>query len=100
MAIGEGAYDSAAARWAAVGPYYAMFPIAFSDRVIKSYTSIGELVLDPFAGRGTAIFSAAVAGRHGVGIELNPVGWLYSRAKVSPASEDDVEKRLKGIGLS
>lgn len=97
MGVGAGVYDNAAARWAGVGPYYAMFPIAFADGVIKRYTSPGDMVLDPFAGRGTAVFSAAVASRHGVGIELNPVGWVYSRAKIAPASQEEVEQRLKGI---
>ena len=79
---GEGAYATAENRWAGVGPYYAMFPVEFADRVVRRYTAPGDIVLDPFAGRGTAIFSAATQQRTGIGIEVNAVGWVYSRAQL------------------
>lgn len=87
-------FDTAAKRWAGVGPYYAMFPTVFSDSVIEKYTELGDCVIDPFAGRGTAIYSAAILGRTGVGIELNPVGWVYAKAKLHPAPEEKVVDRL------
>ena len=93
----EGKYNSAAARWAAVGPYYAMFPTSFADDVIAQFTKPGDWVLDPFAGRGTTVYSAAIADRHGVGIELNPVGWLYGAAKLTVARQESVEARLREI---
>lgn len=93
-----GKYATAESRWAGVGPYYAMFPVEFADHVVQEYTSSGETILDPFAGRGTAIFSAATKGRHGMGVELNPVGWMYSQAKLHPAAQDDVIDRLREIG--
>lgn len=96
----ERTYETAEKRWASVGPYYAMFPIAFADKVVGQYTQVGDVVLDPFAGRGTSIFSAASQGRMGVGIELNPVGWLYARAKLSPASQAAVERRIEELGRS
>jgi hypothetical protein len=92
-----GKYSTAAARWAGVGPYYAMFPAEFADKVIATYTRPGDSVLDPFAGRGTAVFSAAVHGRRGIGVEINPVGWVYSQAKLRPAGEDSVAERLKEV---
>ncbi len=87
-------YDSAESRWAGVGPYYAMFPASFADSVVKQYTEPGDVVLDPFAGRGTAVFSAAAQGRIGVGIEVNPVGWVYAKAKLRAAKEDSVSQRI------
>lgn len=74
-----------------------MFPVSFADRVVREYTDEGDGVLDPFAGRGTAVFSAATQGRHGIGIELNPVGWVYARAKLGPAEREQVESRLKEL---
>jgi hypothetical protein len=93
----QGKYDSASARWAAVGPYYAMFPTSFADDVVARLTKPGDWVLDPFAGRGTAVYSAAIAGRHGVGIELNRVGWLYGATKLGAAPQESVEARLREI---
>lgn len=91
-------YQDAASRWAGVGPYYAMFPVAFADEVIRTHTRHGETVLDPFAGRGTAIFSAATQGRSAIGIEINPVGYVYAKAKLSPASRRQVDFRLDVLG--
>ena len=93
----EGKYNTASARWAAVGPYYAMFPTSFADDVVARFTEPGDWVLDPFAGRGTAVYSAAIADRHGVGIELNPVGWLYGATKLAVAPQEAVESRLREI---
>jgi hypothetical protein len=93
----EGKYNSASARWAAIGPYYAMFPTSFADDVVARFTEPGDWVLDPFAGRGTAVYSAAIADRHGVGIELNPVGWLYGATKLGVAPRTRVEARLGEI---
>jgi hypothetical protein len=98
MEQSSGKYNTAESRWAGVGPYYAMFPVEFANRVVRKYSLPGATVLDPFAGRGTAIFSAAMQGRHGIGVELNPVGWVYSQAKLRPASKEDVIGRLREIG--
>src|SRR6266571_5481824 len=90
-------YESAARRWEGIGPYYAMFPTQFGDDVVARYTRPGDIVLDPFAGRGTAIFSAAHQGRQGVGVEINPVGWIYAKAKIQPASKEAVIARLRAL---
>jgi hypothetical protein len=96
--MGTGDYSHAAGRWQGIGPYYAMFPTQFADGVISEYTEPGEMILDPFAGRGTAIFSAAHQGRRSVGVEVNPVGWVYAKAKLRPAAEEAVLSRIKGLG--
>ena len=94
-----GRYATAAGRWAGLGPYYAMFPSAFAGDVIARYTEVGDAVLDPFAGRGTAPFAAASTGRVGLGCEINPVGWVFAAAKLRPALEAPVLERVRQIGL-
>jgi hypothetical protein len=91
-------FGTAKARWTGVGPYYAMFPATFCDQVIQKYTSQGDAVLDPFAGRGTAVFSAASLKRRGLGIELNPVGWVYGKTKLKPAPKKALLQRLDMLG--
>lgn len=93
-------FATAHSRWAGIGPYYAMFPAAFADRVIAKHTRPGDTVLDPFAGRGTAVFSAAAQGRRGVGVEINPVGWVYARGKLAPAEKGQVTDRFTDLGRS
>jgi hypothetical protein len=77
-----------------------MFPTAFAQRVIKKYTSTGDVVLDPFSGRGTAVFAAAALDRHGIGIEINPVGYVYTRAKLRPARRGAVERRIAELAAN
>jgi hypothetical protein len=90
-------YATAADRWAGMGPYYAMFPSAFADAVVARYSASGDTILDPFSGRGTSVFSAASAGRQAVGVELNPVGWIYARTKLNPAPQEAVLARIAKI---
>jgi hypothetical protein len=90
-------FGTAARRWSGMGPYYAMFPSAFADSVVESYSCKGDTVLDPFAGRGTAVYSAAISGRCALGVEINPVGWVYARTKVAPADQREVDARLLAI---
>jgi hypothetical protein len=91
-------YGTAASRWAGVGPYYAMFPVSFATSVVKEYTQPGDCVFDPFAGRATALFAAASEGRYGLGIEINPVGWVYGKAKLQTADRESVEHRICELG--
>jgi hypothetical protein len=88
-------FSNAAGRWAGVGPYYAMFPLPFAFEVVDRYTKEGDKVLDPFAGRGSSIYAAATLGRSGLGIEINPVGWLYGQAKVRTGAFGDVMDSLR-----
>lgn len=87
-------YTTAYSRWAGVGPYYAMFPTQFVDQVIEKYSKPGDWVLDPFTGRASSIFSGAVRGRPSIGIEINPVGWIYGKTKISVAPYESVKRRL------
>ncbi len=84
-------------RWARFGPYYAMFPVEFAFDVIKQYSCNNSRVLDPFVGRGTSVYAAATLGREAVGIEINPVGWIYGKTKLHPARIESVLVRLVEI---
>lgn len=90
-------FQSAVDRWASVGPYYAMFPVEFAFRVVERYSSPGDSVLDPFAGRASSVYAAAALGRCGYGVEINPVGWLYGVVKLQPATQACVLIRLEQI---
>lgn len=80
-----------------VGPYYAMFPMKFAFDIVQKYSQPGEWVLDPFAGRASSVYAAAAQERHGIGIEINPVGWLYGHVKLRPANKVDVLRRIDEI---
>jgi len=52
--------------------HIAPFPYELPYRLIKAFSYVGETVLDPFAGSGTALKAAIGLKRNGVGYELNP----------------------------
>ncbi len=91
-------HRTAIGRWAGLGPYYAMFPIDFAFQVVEAYSRPREAILDPFAGRASSVYAAAVTNREAVGIEINPVGWLYGKVKLAPASKNRVLARVQEIG--
>jgi DNA modification methylase len=85
------------ARWARFGPYYAMFPVDFAFKVVEKYSKKGDFIIDPFAGRCSSIYAGGVLGRQSLGIEINPVGWLYGSVKLRPADNKAVIRRLSQI---
>ncbi|MBP8590918.1 site-specific DNA-methyltransferase [Candidatus Shapirobacteria bacterium] len=52
--------------------HVAPFPYELPYRIIKAFTFIGEVVLDPFLGSGTSLEVAADLKRNGIGYEIVP----------------------------
>jgi site-specific DNA-methyltransferase (adenine-specific) len=48
----------------------APFPVDLAGRVIKLYSYVGDVVLDPFCGSGTTCVAAKTGGRHWVGYDI------------------------------
>ncbi|WP_420624613.1 DNA methyltransferase [Candidatus Poriferisodalis sp.] len=92
-------YSTAAARWYALGRYYAMFPRDFLHDAISHLTEPNDHVLDPFCGRGNAPFVATVLGRRALAIDINPIAWLFAAAKQQPAKAPArLLARLREVG--
>ncbi len=51
--------------------HLAMFPEELPKRLIKMFSFVGDIVLDPFLGSGTTCLSASNLGRNSVGYEIN-----------------------------
>ena len=48
----------------------ATFPMEVADRIVRMYSFVGDLVLDPFAGSGTTVIAAEKNLRSGIGFEI------------------------------
>jgi len=74
--------------------YLASFPAALAHAFIGRYSRRGDVVLDPFSGRGTTPLQACAEDRIGVGNDLNPLAHLLTAAKVEPATPAEAATRL------
>jgi len=79
--------------------YLASFPAALTHAFIARYSRPGDVVLDPFSGRGTTPLQACAEGRIGVGNDLNPFAHLLTASKVEPASAAEAKTRLIALRL-
>ena len=79
--------------------YLASFPAALAHAFIARYSRPGDVVLDPFSGRGTTPLQACAEGRLGVGNDLNPFAHLLTASKVEPATRGGALTRLTQLRL-
>lgn len=77
--------------------YLAMFPPALPNYFIEQFTQPGDLVLDPFSGRGTALLEAARCGRIPLGNDLNPLAYYLSYSKVHLPQYADIIQRVEWL---
>jgi hypothetical protein len=61
--------------------FAAKFPPQLPRLFIRELTRPGEVVLDPMVGSGTAIVEAVLAGRHAIGVDLDPLAVLIAQVK-------------------
>jgi site-specific DNA-methyltransferase (adenine-specific) len=80
--------------------YLASFPAGLAHAFIARYTRPGDVVLDPFSGRGTTPLQACAEGRIGVGNDLNPFAHILTAAKVDPPTKADVKTRVASLRLA
>jgi DNA modification methylase len=67
------------------------------DRIVQLWSGPGETVLTPFMGIGSEVYSALLAGRRGVGIELKASYYRQSERNVASAYEgkrDEVQAEI------
>lgn len=78
-------------------PYFAMFPPGFVERYVLAFTNPGEIVFDPFSGRGTTIFESLLLGRKAFGLDINPVAACVSAAKADPPAQSSLLHRIEDL---
>jgi len=79
--------------------YRACFKPQLPDYFIHRFTSPGDLVYDPFGGRGTTVIQAAIRGRQIIQNDINPLSIILTKARLTPPTDDDLMQRLNQIPI-
>ena len=70
-------------------------PLSLLGRIILSSSAPEDVVFDPFAGTGTTLVAAALTGRKGVGVEIDPVNAKRIRKRVTKPLDADLSAVAK-----
>jgi hypothetical protein len=79
--------------------YRACFKPQLPRFFIERLTQPGEVVYDPFMGRGTTPVETALLGRVPWGNDINPLSLTLTRPRLRPPSLEQVAARLRTIAL-
>ena len=77
--------------------YRACFKPQLPRFFIERLTEPGDIVYDPFMGRGTTPIEAALLGRVPLGNDANPLSIVMTRPRLRPPHPHEVEARLRQI---
>lgn len=67
-----------------------MFPLDFPLNILKRRARAGDVVLDPFCGRGTTNFAARLIGLRSLGVDSSPVAAAITASKLAKATDEDI----------
>lgn len=81
-------------RLHALCPYFAMFPHTFVREHLLAHTSPGDVIFDPFSGRGTTLLESLLFDRQAVALDVNPVAACVTGAKAHVPPLHEIEGRL------
>ena len=72
-------------------PYPAKYTPQLVNKYLSSFCTQGYTILDPFCGSGTTIVEGAINNINAVGIDLNPVAYIVSKAKSNNYKDVDIQ---------
>ncbi len=65
----------------------APYPVELASRLVRMFSFVGDSVLDPFVGTGTTLEAAILAGRHAIGVDVEPHYLEMARRRVGRLNE-------------
>jgi len=77
--------------------YRACFKAQLPEFFIDRLTSPGEMVYDPFMGRGTTPLQAVLQDRTAAGNDINPLSMLLCRPRTRPVPQAEVSQALRTV---
>lgn len=86
-------YDS----WHSMCSYLGSFPPQLASYFIKHFSKTGDLVFDPFSGRGTTLLEARILNRKSIATDLNPIALALSEAKNTNFTKKEIFERVEQL---
>lgn len=80
--------------------YRACFKPQLPQFFIERLTTAGDIVYDPFTGRGTTILEAALLNRKIISNDINPLSKILCESRLFVPAMADIESRLNKIVMS
>jgi hypothetical protein len=77
--------------------YRACFKPQLPAYFISRFSKPGDLIYDPFAGRGTTLVEAGVMGRSVVMNDINPLSIVFTKPRLEFPDFDEISRRLSII---
>lgn len=77
--------------------YRACFKPQLPNFFITKLTEKGEVVYDPFSGRGTTVIEAALCGRNAIANDINPISRVLSEGRIKIPTIQELKRRLEEI---
>lgn len=79
--------------------YRACFKPHLPRFFVEALTAPGDVVYDPFSGRGTAVLEAALLGRRFISNDVNPLSRIFVEPRMEPPTTGEVADRLASLAL-
>jgi DNA modification methylase len=87
-------------QWHSLCSYPSKLKPAIAYHLVEYFSKPNDIILDPFSGIGTIPFEACLNGRVGIGIDLNPLAFHATNAKVSAPSKQEVIKEFNALEIA
>ena len=79
--------------------YRACFKPEVPRYFIERFSREGDVIYDPFMGRGTTVLESVLLKRRGIGNDINPLSVILTQGRLPIPDKDSLEARLRAIPL-
>lgn len=83
--------------WHGMCSYLGSFPPGLANYFINYFTQEGDIVFDPFSGRGTTLLESRILNRKPIATDLNPIALALTEAKNMLLKEDEIYQRIEEL---
>ena len=83
--------------WHSMCSYLGAFPPQLANYFINYFTNEGDIVMDPFSGRGTTSLEAKILNRRSLASDLNPIALALCEAKNVNLDKSEILLRINEL---